>query len=99
MNSHAAFSASDFEAIYMATGPAAAPLVLTASTSALFQSLSVKARGTAAGSRTATTEDVSTKRFTLLPCFKAEVRIDVVPRTAGVMISECIAFGKRRREF
>ncbi len=95
MNSHAAFSASVFEAIYIATGPAAEPLVLTASTSALFQSLSVKTRGTAVGSKTATAEDVSTKRFTLLPCFKAEFRIDVVPRTAGMMISECIPFGKK----
>ncbi len=37
---------------------------------------------------TATTEEVRIKRFTALPCFKAEFRIDVVPWTAGIMRSE-----------
>jgi hypothetical protein len=33
------------------------------------------------------TEEVRTKRFRELPCFNAEFRIDVVPRTAGVVRS------------
>jgi hypothetical protein len=43
----------------------------------------------------ATTEDVNTKRFTLFPCFRAEFRIDVVPRTAGMMSSEYISVGTK----
>jgi len=84
---------SDFEVIYIATGPAAETLVLAAS--ALFQSLSVKTHRTLVGSRTATIEDVSTKHFTLLPCFKVECKIDMVPRTARMMISECTLFGEK----
>jgi hypothetical protein len=38
-------------------------------------------------SRTAATEEVRIKRFRVFPYFKAEFRIDVVPRTAGVMSS------------
>jgi len=71
----------------MVTDPAAEPFVFTASTAALFQSFSVKARGTGVGSRIATAEEVRIKRFTVLPCFRAEFRIEVVPRTAGVISS------------
>jgi hypothetical protein len=49
-----------------------------------------------AASITATTKEVSTTRFTVLSCFKAEFRIDVVPHTAGMMRSVCL---ERQTEF
>ena len=72
------------------TGPAAEPFVFTASTAALFQLFSVKVRGSVESSRTAATEEVRIKRLRVLPCLKAEFRIDVVPRTAGMMRSEYV---------
>ena len=68
-------------------GPAAEPFVFTASTAELFQLLSVKTRGTEVSSRTAAAEEVRINRFRELPFFKAEFKIDVVPRTAGMMRS------------
>ena len=56
--------------------------------------LSVKTRGTVPVSKTATAEEVRIRRFTVLPCFRAEFRIDVVPRTAGMIRSEYILFSK-----
>jgi hypothetical protein len=40
-------------------------------------------------------EEVRTKRFRALPCFNAEFRIDVVPRTAGVVGSVCVLIDKK----
>ena len=56
--------------------------------------LSVKTRGTVPVSRIATAEEVRIRRFTALPCLRAEFRIDVVPRTAGMIRSEYISFSK-----
>ena len=69
------------------TGPAAEPFVFTACTAASFQLPSVKTRGSVVSSQTAATEEVRITRFRVLPCFKAEFRSDVVPRTAGMMRS------------
>jgi hypothetical protein len=69
-------------------------LVFTASTEELFQLLSVKTRGTMPVSMTATAEEVRIRRFTVLPCFRAEFRIDVVPVTAGMIRSEYVSFSK-----
>ena len=94
-NSHAAFSASVFEAWYIVFG-SVEPSVFTALTAASFQLVSLKMRGNEISSKTATTEEVRTTRFTLLPCFKAEFRIDVVPRTAGMMRSAYVLLDHRR---
>jgi hypothetical protein len=56
--------------------------------------LSLKVRGTVVLSRTAATEEVRIKRFRELPCFNAEFRIDVVPRTAGMMRSIYVLVAK-----
>jgi hypothetical protein len=65
-------------------------LVFTASITELFQVLSVKMGGTMVSSRTAATEEVSTTRFVVVPYFRTEFRIEVVPRTAGMMRSKYI---------
>jgi hypothetical protein len=46
-------------------------------------------------SRTAATEEVRIKRFRALPCFNAELRIDVVPCTAGMMRSANVLIAKK----
>ena len=64
--------------------------VFTASTAASFQVFSENRRGTLVASRAATAEEVRITRFRVVPYFKAEFKIVVVPCTAGTMRSECL---------
>ena len=77
--------------MWIVAGPAAEPFVFTLCTAESFQLLSVNVCGAVVSSRTVAIEEVRIKRFRVFPCRKAEFRIDVVPRTAGMMRSVCVS--------
>ena len=86
-NSHTVRSPSVLLAQYFPSGDAPAPFSCISAIAPSFQSASETVCSSAEGVIIAATEEVTMKRFKTVPCFSADVRMVVVPWTAGLTSS------------